>query len=317
LTVKFFDYIVAAMDDLDSTELATPTLMRAARGVYARAIRAELHEVGLDDLPRNGALFLAGIAAGRAPSPGHPGGAADDPGPEPGHPGPEPGRPGPMAGLPASLGVTKQAVSQLTDVLVSRGYVTRGADPGDRRRVVLELTERGQHVVEAVARGVHAVDAQLRERAPAEQIEAMRSTLGALADIKIANVANDVGLPRPSRQFRRFSPIFPVRDVRAALAHYASLGFDTTPYEDGTGYGFARREGAELHLTLHPDHDSGHSHASAYLYVRDADEVYAEWSRPGIGGETRPVGPTPYKVREGSHVDPDGNLIRFGSFVEE
>jgi hypothetical protein len=32
-----------------------------------------------------------------------------------------------------------------------------------------------------------------------------------------------------------------------------------------------------------------------------------------MGGVTRPVGPMPYGLREGSHTDPDGNLIRFGS----
>lgn len=277
------------MDDMAAAELSTPTLMRAARGVYARAIRAELHEIGVDDLPKNGAFILAGIGAG--------------------------GRP--RTGLPAGLEVSKQAVSQVTDILVSRGYVTRGADPDDRRRVVLELTERGQRVVDAVLRGVDAVDARLRERASAEQIDAMRSTLGALGDIKMADAASGVGRPRPARQFRRFSPIFPVRDLGAALAHYAALGFDTRPYEDGSVYGFASREGTELHLEVHPGHDPGHSHGLAYLYVRDADEVYAEWSRPGIGGQTRPVEPTEYKMRQGAHVDPDGNVIRFGSFTEE
>ena len=54
-----------------------------------------------------------------------------------------------------------------------------------------------------------------------------------------------------------------------------------------------------------------------YLYVHDADALYEEWSRPGIGGETLPVCSTPYKLREGAHVDPDGNLIRFGSPMEE
>ena len=56
---------------------------------------------------------------------------------------------------------------------------------------------------------------------------------------------------------------------------------------------------------------------SAYLYVRDADALYEEWTRPGIAGHTHPPGPTPYKLREGSHVDPDGNVIRFGSPMEE
>jgi S-adenosyl methyltransferase len=43
----------------------------------------------------------------------------------------------------------------------------------------------------------------------------------------------------------------------------------------------------------------------------------ASRSRSGVGGHTHPVGPTAYKLREGSHVDPDGNLIRFGSPVKE
>jgi hypothetical protein len=49
------------------------------------------------------------------------------------------------------------------------------------------------------------------------------------------------------------------------------------------------------------------------LYVGDADALAEEWSRPGIGGTTHPVVDTPYGLREGVHVDPDNNIIRFGS----
>jgi len=105
-----------------------------------------------------------------------------------------------------------------------------------------------------------------------------------------------------------------VRNLAAALAHYSALGFDTFAYDGGADYGFANREGLSLHLATDPDPGR---HASAYLYVRDADALYEQWSRPGIGGRTRPAGPTPYKLREGSHTDPDGNLIRFGSPVDE
>ena len=49
------------MDDPDRLNYATPTLMRAARGAYAQSIRAHLHAIGVDDLPRNGAFILAGI----------------------------------------------------------------------------------------------------------------------------------------------------------------------------------------------------------------------------------------------------------------
>ena len=274
------------MDDPAPTELATPTLMRSARGAYARSIRAQLHAIGVDDLPRNGAFILAGI---------------DTTG-------------GPRGDLPADLGVSKQAVSQLIDTLVNRGYLVRSPDPGDRRRITLELTELGQQVVEAVFRGVEAVDLQLQERVSPEQVEAMRSGLLALTEIKSVSLATGAGRKRPARQFRQFSPIFPVRDLAAALAHYSALGFHTFAYAGGEDYGFANREGVGLHLASDPD--PAH-HASTYLYVRDADALYEEWSKPGIGGQTRPVGPTPYKLREGSHTDPDGNLIRFGSPMDE
>jgi catechol 2,3-dioxygenase-like lactoylglutathione lyase family enzyme len=108
-----------------------------------------------------------------------------------------------------------------------------------------------------------------------------------------------------------------VKNLAAALAHYSALGFDTFAYAEGDEYGFANRDRIGLHLAADPSHDPAHNAASTYLYVRDADALYEEWIRPGIGGLTRPVSPTPYRLREGSHVDPDGNLIRFGSPIEE
>jgi DNA-binding MarR family transcriptional regulator len=267
------------------TDFATPTLMRSARGAYAQSIRAELHAIGIDDLPRNGAFILAGIDTAS----------------------------GPRQDLPSELGVTKQAVSLLIDVLVTRGYLERHSDPGDRRRVVLALTGRGQEVVDATVRAVEAVDRELEARVPPEQIAAMRSALIALTEIKTTDLSTGRGRRRPARELRRFSPIFSVRDLGAALAHYAALGFRTHPDDGGDQYGFAWRDGIDLHLAVHDAARPG----SAYLYVRDADALYTEWSRPGIAGHTHPAGPTPYRMREGSHVDPDGNLIRFGSPLED
>jgi DNA-binding MarR family transcriptional regulator/catechol 2,3-dioxygenase-like lactoylglutathione lyase family enzyme len=272
------------VESADLNEFATPTLMRSARGAYAQSIRAQLHAIGIDDLPRNGAFILAGI---------------DPAG-------------GPRQDLPAELGVTKQAVSLVIDVLVNRGYLERHSDPGDRRRVVLELTARGQDVVDATVRGVEVVNRELEARVPHEQIAAMRSALIALTEIKTTGVSTGAGRRPPARELRRFSPIFGVRDLAAALAHYATLGFRTFADDGGDQYGFARRDGIGLHLAAVTEHDAA-CPASAYLYVRDADALYQEWSRPGIAGHTHPPGPTPYRMREGSHVDPDGNLIRFGS----
>jgi DNA-binding MarR family transcriptional regulator len=276
------------MESAEASELAMPTLMRSARGVYAQSIREQLHSIGIDDLPRNGALILAGI---------------DTSG-------------GPTQHLPSELGVTKQAVSQVIGILVTRGYLERHADPDDRRRVVLELTGRGRQALDAASRGVDAVDRKLEARVSREQIVAMRSVLTAMTEIKAKGIAAGTGGRRRDRDLRGFSPIFPVRDLDAALAHYATLGFDTFAYDHGDEYGFANRDGVGLHLAAVSDQHLTGS-ASAYLYVRDADALYEEWSRPDVAGHTHPVAPTPYKLREGSHVDPDGNLIRFGSPIEE
>ena len=169
-------------------------------------------------------------------------------------------------------------------------------------------------MVAAVWRGTEAIDSQLAARVSIEAVEAMRSGLIALADIKAEATASGAGLPRSSRrtrQFRQFSPIFPVRDLAAALGDYAALGCKTIAYEGGD-YGFANRDRLSIHLTLDPGHDPG----AAYLDVRDADALYQEWSRPGVGGLTRPVELMPYGIR-GAPTHPDGNLIRFGSPDEE
>jgi Ser/Thr protein kinase RdoA (MazF antagonist) len=111
----------------------------------------------------------------------------------------------------------------------------------------------------------------------------------------------------------QFSPIFPVKDLRRALAHYRSLGFVTRAYGDGDDYGFADRDGISLHLAADHDHDPEAGGSETYLYVDDADALYVEWTARGVGGLTHPVRDTAYNLREGAHVDPDGNLIRFGS----
>ena len=46
---------------------------------------------------------------------------------------------------------------------------------------------------------------------------------------------------------RRVAPIFSVTDVEASLVFYASLGFRVRTWS-GRGYGFAARDGIELHL---------------------------------------------------------------------
>jgi len=141
-------------EDLD--DVAIPALMRAARGSYAQAIKARLSAAGFDDLPRNGGFVLGGM--------GNHGGTAAD--------------------MIAGLGVTKQAASQLIDTLVLRGYLTRQTDSTDRRRMRIELTERGRAAASAVRAGVQAVDAELAQAISPGELAGLRAGLAALARMK-------------------------------------------------------------------------------------------------------------------------------------
>jgi hypothetical protein len=107
----------------------------------------------------------------------------------------------------------------------------------------------------------------------------------------------------------RIAPIFPVRDIDTSLEHYRRLGFATRAYAKG-GYGFATRGDVELHLGVVPEgkHSSPHS---AYLFVEDADEVARRWIADGV--EVGLPEDTEWGRHEGVVIDPDGNVIRFGS----
>jgi catechol 2,3-dioxygenase-like lactoylglutathione lyase family enzyme len=109
---------------------------------------------------------------------------------------------------------------------------------------------------------------------------------------------------------KQIAPIFAVHDLDAALAHYQRLGFETRAYEGG-GYGFATRDGIEIHLGIVPD--DGRPTSSAYLWVEDADELAAAWR--SAGAEVHSPEDTDWGQHEGAVVDPDGNVIRFGSPV--
>jgi hypothetical protein len=108
-------------------------------------------------------------------------------------------------------------------------------------------------------------------------------------------------------------PVFTVRDLAAALDHYARLGFTTHAGSDT--YGFAQRDGVWLHLSVIPDLDPTRSVVSAYLYVEDADALHREWRASGAGGRFHDPIDTDYGLREGAHIDPDGNLLRVGSWL--
>ena len=61
------------------------------------------------------------------------------------------------------LGATISAASKLVDGLVDRGFVQRETDLGDRRRLMLALSEAGEEVVNSAKLKVHSLLAQKLE----------------------------------------------------------------------------------------------------------------------------------------------------------
>ncbi|MDQ2849841.1 MAG: MarR family transcriptional regulator [Actinomycetota bacterium] len=260
-----------------------PSLLRAARSTYVRSVRRSLTSDGYDDVPRNGAFVLAtGLDRSSAT-------AVQD-----------------------ALGITKQAASQLIDTLVVRGYLERHPHPSDRRRTELELTDRGHGAAAAVRRGVGSVEHELAHHLSAQARGELRAALGLLADLGGPGSAAQSAPQEQPVRLMRVAPVFPVTDVERSLEHYATLGFRVEPYPDG-GYGFGQRDGVGIHFNAVPDLDPATNNNALYLYVSDADALAAQWSSPGIGGETIPPVDTDYDMREGAHLDPDRNLIRFGA----
>ena len=138
------------------TDANIPALLRGARGSYAHTIAAFLAEAGCDDLPRNGPFVLGGMANRSA--------SAVD--------------------MIRGLGVTRQAASQLIDTLVVRGYLSREVNPADRRRLNIELTDRGRAAAEAIGAAIGQVDEELAAMITPAELAGLRAGLAALAEIR-------------------------------------------------------------------------------------------------------------------------------------
>ena len=131
-------------------------LLYATRGTYTAAVRRAQAKLGYPDVPASGEFILNAMEWSGAS----------------------------LESIVRFMGVSKQAASQFVDLLVDRGYLERGRDPSDRRRVTLSLTDRGHAAGRAGAAAIRAVDRELRARVGAQGIAFARATLVALLSIK-------------------------------------------------------------------------------------------------------------------------------------
>ncbi|WP_128374747.1 bleomycin resistance protein [Streptomyces cavernae] len=117
----------------------------------------------------------------------------------------------------------------------------------------------------------------------------------------------------PEVAFTGIAPVVPVRDLDAALDRYRRLGFAVRAFAGPHRYGFVERDAVSVHLSEWAEHDPLRTGTVLYLYVSDADAVYADWTASGVEGRFTEPADTFYRLREFSYVDADGTAHRVGS----
>jgi uncharacterized glyoxalase superfamily protein PhnB len=109
--------------------------------------------------------------------------------------------------------------------------------------------------------------------------------------------------------FLRVAPGMPSTDIERTIEHYARLGFAATMVRDE--FAILERDGVELHFAFKPNHDPARTAMWIYIRVKDADAFYHDMKAAGV--DLNEPHDTDYRMREIAHIDPDNNLILFGS----
>jgi DNA-binding MarR family transcriptional regulator len=138
-------------------EVPLPALLRHARSTYGIAMRQALEDEGFDDIPGNGLYVIGGLYLTANETP--------------------------LSQLIKELRISKQAAGNLVDALVNRGYLVRTVDKEDRRKLSVNLTERGLAAAKAQSAARDEIDKTLLQWVGADDIARTRATLAALCEI--------------------------------------------------------------------------------------------------------------------------------------
>ena len=126
-------------------------LLRGAVRRYAAPVLEALEHGGFGDLPQRGVWAVSALAQSK------PGLSGRD--------------------LVTRMGISKQAISQLIDSLVTMGYVARLPAPDDRRRTLLQLTARGRGAARIIDETVGAMEAAMADTIGRERLHELHRAL--------------------------------------------------------------------------------------------------------------------------------------------
>ena len=134
-------------------------LLRRAVRRYALPVSEALAAGGFGDLPQRGVWAVGALAQA------------------------EPGLSG--RDLVTRMGISKQAISQLVETLVSLGYVARRPAADDRRRTVLQLTTRGRGAARIIDATVAATEEAMENTIGRERLQELHRALVELDEASV------------------------------------------------------------------------------------------------------------------------------------
>ncbi|QQK72561.1 VOC family protein [Pectobacterium versatile] len=118
-------------------------------------------------------------------------------------------------------------------------------------------------------------------------------------------------------RFGRIATVLPVKNILVSQEFYINgLNFKKV-FENGDPVGFMilKREEAELHLTLQPQHKAA-SYPIAHLLVDDANALFSVCQ--DIGAKiVKGIQDKDYGIRAFVFADPDGNRIDVGQILKK
>ena len=117
--------------------------------------------------------------------------------------------------------------------------------------------------------------------------------------------------------FARTMPILDTADMGRAVAFYKEkLGFEASTFGEPPGFAILQRGTVTLGLKLvDADKAAIGNNWAAYIYVADADAVYAEWIARGVTIADAPEDRF-YNCRDFTIDDPDGNQLGIGHTLD-
>ena len=121
-----------------------------------------------------------------------------------------------------------------------------------------------------------------------------------------------------SKQFSHAATVFHVKDPLASAQFYRDkLGFSIT-FEWGDPVEYVvtnREETVSIHFSRWQGESARQAGVSMYIFVHDVNALYEEFQQKSVDIHN-PIGTRDYGMRDFDILDPDGNMLCFGTAIE-